>query len=95
MMMIGVESIPNNTNNSSKDNKHGLGHVTSASDDDHYYAHKTILAAASQLLKTKKEIINYSLFFICKRPLVMTPTVAFETSFVTCATFCKVDSLHQ
>ena len=48
MMMIGVESIPNNTNNNSNDIKHGLGHVTSASDDDHYYAHKTILAAASQ-----------------------------------------------
>ena len=62
MMMIGVQSIPNNTNNSSKDNKHGLGHVISASDDDHYYAHKKILVTTSQFLKVKKDIINYSIF---------------------------------
>ena len=40
----------------------GLGHVTSACDDDHYYAHKIILAAGGQFLKTKKEMISYSLF---------------------------------
>ena len=47
----------NNKNNSSKDIKHGLGHVTSVSDDDHHYAHKTILAAASQSLKTKQDLV--------------------------------------
>ena len=59
---IGVESIPKNRNNISKDTEYGFGNVTSASDDDHYHAHKIILAAASQFLKTKKEIIDYSLF---------------------------------
>ena len=57
----GIESIPQNRNDSSKDTKHGFGHVTSACDDDHYYAHKIILAAGGQFLK-KTEIISYSLF---------------------------------
>ena len=30
---------------------------------------------------------NYELFFVCTRPLVMTLTFAFETSFVTFARF--------
>ena len=51
----GVESIPQNRNDSSKDTKHGFGHVTSACDDDHYYAHKIILAAGGQFLKIKKD----------------------------------------
>ena len=58
----GVESIPQNRNDSLKDTKHGFGHVTSACDDYHYYAHKIILAAGGQFLKTKMEIMSYSLF---------------------------------
>ena len=65
----GVKSIPQNRNDSSKDTKYGFGHVTSACNDDHYYAHNIILAAGGQFLKTKKG--NNKLFFICTRPLVM------------------------
>ena len=54
---IGVESIPKNRNNISKDTKNGFGNVTSASDDDHYHAHKIILAAASQFLKAKRKFL--------------------------------------
>ena len=34
-------------------------------------------------VEVEAELGNYKLFFICRRTLFMTPTVAFETSFVT------------
>ena len=35
------------------------------------------------MVEVEAELGNYKLFFICRRTLFMTPTVEFETSFVT------------
>ena len=43
--------IKHNIGQYSEGTKHESGHVTFASDDDHYYAHKIILAAGGQFLK--------------------------------------------
>ena len=43
--------IKHNIGQYSEGTKHQSGYVTSASDDDHYYAHKINLAAGGQFLK--------------------------------------------